>query len=265
MSESSVLTTVHDGVGTITLNRPEARNALNQAMRPALAAAIAQMRDDAQVHTVILTGAGGAFCSGGDVGQMLDASRTGLPFRSGMRNLHQWFPELVNLEKPVIAAVDGPAFGAGLGLALAADFVLATRRAKFCAVFGRIGLVPDLGVMHLLPRIVGMQKAKELVFTTRTVGAEEARQLGIVYGIVDDGEALQDAAQALARRFGDASTTAIGMAKNIMNQAFELDARAMAELEAYAQTMCRGSAYHQDAVQRFRDKQPLRFDWDRKA
>lgn len=265
MSESSVLTTVHDGVGTITLNRPEARNALNQAMRPALAAAIAQMRDDAQVHTVILTGAGGAFCSGGDVGQMLDAKRTGLPFRAGMRDLHQWFPELVNLEKPVIAAVDGPAFGAGLGLALAADFVLATRRAKFCAVFGRIGLVPDLGVMHLLPRIVGMQKAKELVFTTRTVGAEEARQLGIVYDIVDEGEALQDAAQALARRFGDASTTAIGMAKNIMNQAFELDARAMAELEAYAQTMCRGSAYHQDAVQRFRDKQPLRFDWDRKA
>lgn len=263
METSPVLTAVQDGIGAITLNRPEARNALNKAMRPALAAAIAQMRDDPAVHTIILTGAGGAFCSGGDISQMTDASQAGLPWRERIRQLHQWFPELVNLEKPVIAAVDGPAFGAGLSLALAADFVLATRRAKFCAVFGRIGLIPDLGAMHLLPRIVGQQKAKELVFTARTFDAQEARQLGIVYDIAEDGPALQQAALALARRFAQASTAAIGMAKTIMNQAFELDARAMAEMEAYAQTMCRGSAYHQDAVQRFRDKKPLRFDWDR--
>jgi len=265
MSASPVLAAVQDGIGTITLNRPEARNALDQSMRAALSAAIVQMRDDAQVHAVILTGAGGAFCSGGDVAQMLDASRTGQAFRTGMRQLHQWFPELVNLEKPVIAAVDGPAFGAGLGLALAADFILATRRARFCAVFGRIGLVPDLGVMHLLPRTVGLQTAKELVFTARSVPADEARQLGIVHRIVEDGPALEQAAQAMAQRFGEASTAAIGMAKTIMNQSFELDARAMAELESYAQTVCRGSAYHQDAVARFRDKQPLRFDWDRPA
>lgn len=264
MSASPVLTSVQDGIGTITLNRPEARNALNQAMRPALAAAIAQMRDDAQVHAVILTGAGGAFCSGGDISAMLDTTRTGLAFRKGMRELHQWFPELVNLEKPVIAAVDGPAFGAGLSLALAADFVLATRRAKFCAVFGRIGLIPDLGAMHLLPRIVGQQKAKELVFTARTVDAEEAKQLGMVFDILDDASALTEAARALARRFGEASTAAIGMAKTIMNQSFESDARTIAELESYAQSVCRGSDYHQDAVRRFKDKQPLRFDWDRK-
>ena len=244
--------------------RPEARNALSMEMRPALAAAIAQMRDDAQVHTVILTGAGGAFCSGGDISAMQDPSRTGLTFRNGMRELHQWFPELVNLEKPVIAAVDGPAFGAGLSLALAADFVLATGRAKFCAVFGRIGLVPDLGALHLLPRIVGHQKAKELVFTARTVDAAEAKQLGMVYDIVDDATALTEAALALARRFGQASTAAIGMAKTIMNQSFESDARTIAELESYAQAMCRGSAYHQDAVQRFKAKEPLRFDWDKK-
>lgn len=263
MSTSPVLTSVQDGIGTITLNRPEARNALNQAMRPALSGAIAQMRDDAGVHAVILTGAGGAFCSGGDISAMLDASRTGLPFREGMRALHQWFPELVNLEKPVIAAVDGPAFGAGLSLALAADFILATRRARFCAVFGRIGLVPDLGLLHLLPRIVGLQKAKELVFTARTVEVEEARQLGMVHEVVEDGAALQQAAQALAQRFGQASTAAIGMAKTIMNQSFESDARTVAEMESYAQTLCRGSAYHQEAVQRFKDKQPLRFDWDK--
>ena len=262
MNASPVLTAVQDGVGIITLNRPEARNALNQGMRAGLAAAVAQMRDDARVYAVIITGAGGAFCSGGDISQM--QNEAGLSWRERIRSLHQWFPELENLEKPVIAAVDGPAFGAGFSLALAADFILVTRRARFCAVFGRIGLIPDLGAMHMLPRIVGRQKAKELVFTARTVAAEEAKTLGIAYDIVADGPALEQAALALARRFGQASTAAIGMAKTVMNQAFELNARSMAEMEAYAQTMCRGSAYHQDAVQRFRDKQPLRFDWDRK-
>ena len=263
MSTPPVLTAIADGIGTITLNRPEARNALSKDMRPALAAAVTQMRDDPQVYAVILTGAGGAFCSGGDISGMLDSTRTGLVFRNNMRELHQWLPELVNMEKPVIAAVDGPAFGAGLSLALAADFVLATRRARFCAVFGRIGLVPDLGALHLLPRIIGLQKAKELVFTARTVEAEEAKQLGMVFDIVDDGAALPVAAQALAKRFGDASTTAIGMAKTIMNQSFESDARTLAEMEAYAQSMCRGSPYHQEAIRRFKAKEPLRFDWDR--
>jgi len=263
MSTPPVLTAIADGIGTITLNRPEARNALSKDMRPALAAAVTQMRDDPQVYAVILTGAGGAFCSGGDISGMLDSTRTGLVFRNNMRELHQWLPELVNMEKPVIAAVDGPAFGAGLSLALAADFVLATRRAKFCAVFGRIGLVPDLGALHQLPRIIGLQKAKELVFTARTVEAEEAKQLGMVFDIVDDGAALTVAAQALAKRFGDASTAAIGMAKTIMNQSFESDARTLAEMEAYAQSMCRGSPYHQEAIRRFKAKEPLRFDWDR--
>jgi 2-(1,2-epoxy-1,2-dihydrophenyl)acetyl-CoA isomerase len=260
MPHAAVLTSIENGIATLTLNRPEARNALDQAMRDELADAIAQVRDDASVRSVILTGAGGAFCSGGDIKSML-ASGQGqtLAWRDGIRKLHRWFPELVNLEKPVIAAVDGPVFGAGFGLALAADFILATRRATFCAVFGRIGLVPDLGVMYLLPRIVGRQKAKELVFTTRVVAAEEARALGLAYAIVDDSAALHAAAFKLATELGEASTTAIGLAKTIMNQSFELDARAMAELEASAQAICRGSAYHQDAIQRFRDKKPLRF------
>jgi len=265
MSEAAVLTTVENGVGTITLNRPESRNALSLEMRDGLSAAVTQMRDDASVRAVILTGAGGAFCSGGDISLMLESQLDSVGYRDRMRALHQWFAELVNMEKPVIAAVDGAAFGAGLSLALAADFVIATQRAKFCAVFGRIGLVPDLGAMQLLPRIVGQQRAKELVFTARTVQAEEAKSLGIVYEVVQDAEAMHAAAQQLAARFGEASTAAIGMAKNIMNQAFELNPHSMAELEAFAQSICRNSAYHQEAISRFKTKQPLRFDWDRKA
>lgn len=265
MSEAAVLTTVDNGVGTITLNRPASRNALSLELRAGMAAAVAQMRDDESVKVVIITGAGGAFCSGGDISLMMASKIPSTGNRDRMRALHLWFRELMNLEKPVIAAVDGPAFGAGLSLALACDFVLATRRAKFCAVFGRIGLVPDLGAMHLLPRIVGQQRAKELVFTARTVAAEEAQSLGMVFDIADDGAALQAAAQQLAARLAEASTVAIGMAKNIMNQAFETNAQTAAELEAYAQAICRDSDYHQDAIERFKNKQPMRFDWDRKA
>ncbi|WP_313296256.1 enoyl-CoA hydratase/isomerase family protein [Diaphorobacter sp.] len=262
-AQPSVLVEVVDGIATITLNRPETRNSLTPEIRTELPAALIRVRDDDAVNAIILTGAGGAFCSGGDIAHMVQSDEGGLHWRERMRKLHQWFPELVNMQKPVIAAVDGAAFGAGFSLALAADFILATPRARFCAVFGRIGLVPDLGAMQLLPRIIGQQKAKELVFTARTVMAEEARQLGIVYGIADNAEALMAEARALAGRFKAASTAAIGMSKTIMNQAFELDARAMSELEAYAQTLCRGSEYHRDAVQRFKSKQPLAFDWDR--
>ena len=265
MSQAPVLTHVENGVGTITLNRPQARNSLSLEMRDGLSKAVFQMRDDEQVHAVIITGAGGAFCSGGDLRLMMENTLDSVGYRERMRKLHQWFSVLVNMEKPVIAAVDGAAFGAGLSLALAADFVIATQSAKFCAVFARIGLIPDLGAMQLLPRIVGLQKAKELVFTARTVAADEAKQLGMVYDIVEDAAALQTAAQTLASRFGEASTAAIGMAKNIMNQSFELNAQTAAELEAYAQVTCRNSAYHQDALQRFQAKQPLRFDWDRQT
>lgn len=262
MSEPTVLLAIRDGVAEITLNRPQQRNALSLQMREELAQAIVQVRDDEAVRAVILSGAQEAFCSGGDLAQMLDPTQSGLVWRDRIRRLHRWFSELANLEKPVIAAVDGPAYGAGLSLALAADFVLATPRASFCAVFGRVGLIPDLGAMQMLPRIVGQQRAKELVFSARRFDAREAQALSIVYRIVPETE-LMEQARALATRFTEASTAAIGMAKSIMNQAFHLDAHAMAEFEAYAQTVCRSTEYHQEAVDRFKTKQASRFDWER--
>jgi 2-(1,2-epoxy-1,2-dihydrophenyl)acetyl-CoA isomerase len=262
VSEPTVLLAIRDDVAEITLNRPQQRNALSLQMREELAQAITQVRDDVAVRAVILSGAQEAFCSGGDLAQMLDPTQNGLVWRDRIRRLHRWFPELANLEKSVIAAVDGPAYGAGLSLALAADFVLATPRASFCAVFGRVGLIPDLGAMQLLPRIVGQQRAKELVFSARRFDAAEAHALGIVYRIVPE-TGLMEEARTLATRFTKASTAAIGMAKSILNQAFHLDAHAMAEFEAYAQTVCRSTEYHQEAVDRFKTKQPSRFDWER--
>ncbi len=253
---------VQDGIGVLTMNRPDKRNALDGTMREEIADVLRRVRQDAAIKTLLLTGAGGAFCAGGDLAALEGARQDLQAARERIRALHVWLPELINLEKPVVAAVDGPAFGAGFMLALSADFVLASPRARFCAVFARIGLVPDLGAFWLLPRILGLQRAKELVMTARTVGVEEAKALGIVLEIHPQ-EVLQDRAMAFAARFRRAPVAVLGMAKHALNQSFNLDQRALGEMEAYAQAMAINSPYHREAVDRFLGKQPLEFDWDR--
>ena len=171
-----VLTERHGATLLIRINRPERRNAFDLEVRAGLAQAIFQAKDDDSVRAVVITGTDGVFCAGGDLKALSEAKRPVFKDRDRIRRLHTWFRELIHLEKPVIAAVDGPAFGAGFNLALACDFVLATPRARFCAVFGRIGLVPDLGGFFLLPRIVGLQRAKDLVFSAREMDGDEAKR-----------------------------------------------------------------------------------------
>lgn len=253
-----VLRERHGATLVIRINRPERRNAFDLEVREGIAQAVYDARDDDSVRAVVITGSEGVFCAGGDLKALSEAKRPVFKDRDRIRRLHTWFRELVNLEKPVIAAVDGPAFGAGFNLALACDFVLATPSARFCAVFGRIGLVPDLGGFFLLPRIVGLQRAKDLVFSAREVDAEEARELGIVMRVVP-AQRLFDEALALAARYHDASTEALGIAKNILNRSFNLDQDTLAELESSAQALAIHTAYHDEAVGHFLQKQPLRF------
>lgn len=250
-----------DRVGLITLDRPDARNALNLQMRADLTEIILEIRHDKDLAALVLTGANGAFCAGGDLKSLSENRRPITENRTRVQDLHLWFRELVDLELPVIAAVDGPAFGAGFNLALAADFIFASPRARFCAVFGRIGLVPDLGGFYTLPRLVGMAAAKDIIFTARTVEPEEAKSLGMIRDIIA-GDKLLEHALAFAGQFRNASRDAIGMSKTILNKAFELDQRALSEMENYAQAMCMESEYHRDAVARFLGKKPLRFNWD---
>ncbi|QKS26765.1 enoyl-CoA hydratase/isomerase family protein [Vreelandella titanicae] len=242
----------------IKLNRPERRNAFDLEMRAAIADAIYQARDDDSVRSVVITGAGNTFCAGGDLKSLSEAKRPVFKDRERIRRLHIWFRELVNLEKPVIAAVDGAAFGAGFNLALACDFVIGTPRSRFCAAFGRIGLVPDLGGFFLLPRIVGLQRAKDIVFSAREIGAEEAVNLGILSRIVPQEQLLEEAV-AQAERYSETSIEALGIAKNILNRSFNLDQDTLAELEASAQALALHTEYHDDAVDRFLTKQPLKF------
>jgi 2-(1,2-epoxy-1,2-dihydrophenyl)acetyl-CoA isomerase len=261
MEFETLLYDVRDTVAVVTLNRPEKRNALDLTMRDDLHQVILEMRNDSSLTAAIITGAGGAFCAGGDLQSIGDMKPSPADTRRRIQNIYVWLHEWISLELPVIAAVDGPAFGAGANLALAADFILASPRAKICEVFGRIGLVPDVGGFFLLPRIVGLQKAKELVFTARAVGAEEAKSLGIVYEI-HEADTLMDAAMELAGKFRHASRDAIGISKNILNQAHHLDLRALGELESFGQAVANNTVYHKEAVSRFLDKQPLLFDWD---
>ncbi|MCC8397449.1 enoyl-CoA hydratase/isomerase family protein [Paraburkholderia sp. MMS20-SJTR3] len=246
------------GIATLTLNRPRQKNALDMSMRVGLREAIYAIRHDRAVRALVLCGAGEDFCAGGDLRAMNVASAE--DGRNRLDDLHGWVGMLLDLDRPVIGAVDGVAYGAGFSLALTADFVLATPRARFCMPFMKVGLVPDCGAFYTLPRVVGMARAKELVFTAREVGAQEAQQIGAVFEIVEP-DALRVRAQRIAASLASASPVAFGLAKRALNQSLGADLRGMLELESAAQGIAFSTAFHQEAVQRFKDKTTPLFQW----
>lgn len=262
MSEfESISFEVEEGLATLTLRRPERRNAIDMVMRGELQVAVERLVRDSSIRACVVTGSGGSFCAGGDIAAMRDRRPDLEDARERMRQAGQVALALHTLDKPLVAAVDGPAYGAGFGLALAADFVLVTARARFCASFARIGLVPDFAIHHALPRRVGLSMAKELVFSAREVGAEEAVSLGIASRIVDDDD-LQGEARAVAVRLMGASPTAFALAKNLLNQSYDLDLRQVIEAETLAQAACMETEYHRDAARRFLEGKPPRFGWE---
>ena len=258
---SELLFEVADGVATITMNRPQARNALDAAMKHAFADLVPRVAADEAIRAVVLTGAGGAFCAGGDLRGMAAARPTMTldGWRQRMREVQPWLTQLIELDKPLVAAVDGPAYGAGFGLALAADFVVATPRARFCLSFMKVGLGPDFGAVYTLPRIVGVQRAKELMLSAREVAADEALQLGLVLEIQPEDRALARA-QALARSFVDASPVAVRFIKQDVAVSLASHLPEMLAREAEHQARCFDTAYQAEAVERFLAKQPARFN-----
>ena len=253
---------IDDGVATITLDRAQARNALSTAMKEGLTELVPRLAADASVRALVLTGAGGAFCAGGDIRGMAE-SREGATietWRERMRGYHPLLRALVELDKPLVAAVDGPAFGAGFSLALMADFVVASPRARFCLSFMKVGLVPDFAAMYTLPRVVGVQRAKELMLSAREVDAAEAQRLGLVMEVVP-GDALLRRAQELARSFTGASALAAALIKREVGMALATDLPTLLGREADQQAMCFETAYQAEAVRRFLAKQPAMFAW----
>ncbi|WP_423458374.1 enoyl-CoA hydratase/isomerase family protein [Ottowia sp. VDI28] len=251
----------HGPVRVIALNRPEKRNALDMAAREHFASAVQQAMEDEQVKAIVITGRGGHFCAGGDISNMQGSKpMTAEAGRARMRRTLQNAERLYSGDKIVVAAVEGSAYGGGFGLALLADLVIAAKSARFCMSFSRIGLVPDNASMYTLPRIVGLQRAKEIMLSAREVHADEARELGIAMEVVSDGEALQRAI-AIAQGVATASSSASAMTKAALNRSFSSDLATMVELESAAQGIAFSSEYHRDAVERFIQRQPAKFNW----
>jgi len=241
---------VQDGVGLITLNRPEAMNALSLALKAELAQALREIADSREIRCLVITGTGRAFCAGGDITEM-DAGRAPEETRRRfLKLLREIYIPLARLEMPVIAAVNGHAHGSGCSLAMACDIVFAARSAQFSLAFLRVGLIPDSGALFFLPRLVGVRRAKELVFSARRFGAEEALEYGLVQQVVDD-DALLDVAREQARLWARGPAVQLGMAKRLLDQAPLVALDDMAEFEAYAQSVAASTDFHADAVATF--------------
>lgn len=260
MSEP-ILCERRDGVAVITLNRPQAKNALDVASTDALSALLRGLRDDESIQALVLTGAGGDFCSGGDVkGMGQGGPRSPEQRRAGMARYRDLATAMAGLDKPVVAAVDGVAFGAGMSLALWADMVLVSDRVRMAMVFHRIGLVPDIGAWYTLPRIVGLQRAKELVYSAREFGAQEALKMNLAMEMHTPYRLLERALE-IAHSFVGASALAMSLSKQALQASLQSDLSTMLDMEATSQAMAGASDYARESVRRFASREPAQFRW----
>lgn len=258
MGDRTVLVERADGVAMVTLNRPEARNALNLEMREELEAALRGLGAEPDVRVLVLRGAGGHFCAGGDVKLMRTTRMTAADGRRRVEAMNRAVQALADFRTPTIAMVDGFAVGAGCNLALACDLVVASDRARFGEVFARIGLIPDGGGTYLLPRRVGLAKAKELCFTADVVEAAEALRIGLVNRVVPAAE-LEAQTLALARRIAEGPPRVHAMAKSLLNRSPGLDLETSLAWETLAQGMMVESEDHREGLAAFFEKRPPRF------
>ena len=258
MGYQTILVDRADGVATVTLNRPEARNAIDLVMRRELLAALDDLEADGAVRAVILTGASAHFSAGGDVKTMAAKRQTAADGRARVESLNRFVIRLFEFPKPTIAMVDGFAVGAGCNIALACDMVIAADRARFGEVFAKIGLVPDGGGTWLLPRLVGLAKAKELVFSADIIDAAEALRIGLVNRVVPAAE-LEKTTRALAARIAAGPPGALGLAKALLNRSATTDLPTALGFEAYAQAQAVTSDDHVEGVRAFLEKRPPNF------
>jgi 2-(1,2-epoxy-1,2-dihydrophenyl)acetyl-CoA isomerase len=244
------------GVATVTLDRPDKMNALSEAMYADMSRIFADLASDDAVRAVVVTGAGRAFCSGSDVSGM--GKTDPVSNRTRMKLRHRMIQNLVDIEKPVIAAVNGACVGIGFSIALACDLIVAAESARFSQVFKKIGLVPDGGSIFFLVQHLGLARAKELVYTARMLPAQEAHEWGIVSKVVPDGE-LSAAAHAFAQELADSATYALGLAKKMFQSMYTPTLEALLETELLTQALARLSDDHKEGVTAFREKRGARF------
>jgi len=240
MSWEYILLDKRDSVATITLNRPERMNAFAGLMRQEIVAALDDAAADREVRVVVITGAGKAFCTGGDVSEFASGETKALSgtVSNERHAMCKAVLTINSMEKPVIASVNGIAAGGGCNLALACDMRIASERARFAQVFTKRGVHPDWGGIYFLPRLVGYAKAAELVFTGATLGAEEALRIGLVNRVVPDDE-LQSASHELAVAIAKNAPIPIAFAKRGLQNFQRWDLPQALDYESYVLELCK--------------------------
>ena len=245
-----------DGVATLTLNRPDAYNALDLALGRELFQASLELDEDAGVRCVVITGSGKAFCAGGDVKSFVDnLGRIGAHIKELTTYLHGAISRLCRSDKPVIMAVNGVAAGGGFSLALSGDLVVAAESAKFTMAYSRIAATPDGSSSYFLPRLVGVRRSLELYLTNRPLTAREALEWGMITRVVPDGE-LASAVATLARELAQGPSKAFGAAKRLFHQSTWESLETQMELEAQAIAASGRTEDFRAGVTAFADKKP---------
>lgn len=249
--------TVSDGIATVLLDRADKLNALSNAMYGELTAHFEALNRDDAVRAVVLTGAGRAFCAGGDVTTM--GGNDVVAGRRRSQHHHRMILALHHLEKPVVAAVRGPAAGIGVSLALACDVIVASETAYFMMAFKNVGIPPDGGAIYFLTQHLGLARAKELVYTARKLPVREALDMGLVVKVVPD-EALAQEAGALAREFATSATYALTLAKRLFHSMYTPTLEQLLEMEGLAIAGARLTHDHAEGIAAFREKRKPRFE-----
>jgi len=243
---------IENGVCTLTLNRPEVFNSFNKEMAMALQSALDAAADDKSIRAIVITGNGKAFCAGQDLAEAMDPN--GPELKSIVRDHYNPIIQKIRtLEKPVIAAVNGVAAGAGANIALACDLTVAKHSAAFIQAFSKIGLIPDSGGTFFLPRIIGSQKALALMMTGDKITGQQADAMNMIYKSVDD-ESFESEVKTLAETMAMMPTKGLGLTKRAVNASFTNDLTAQLELEEVLQTVAGQSYDFNEGVNAFLEK-----------
>ena len=242
------------GVGNIALNRPEKLNAFDGAMHEELYTALGEAAQDEEIRCIVVRGEGRGFSAGADLAQVMREADGDPDLGEYLRTTYsRLVKRMVGTEKPIVAALHGPVYGAGVGLALACDMRIAAENTKVSVAFIKIGLMPDAGVTFLLPRVVGLGRAMEMSMLGDTVDAEEAYRIGLVNKVVAD-DSLSEEARNLAERLAAMPTSTLGRMKRSLYSSFERDLETALEAEAEGQTFCGYTQDHKEGVSAFFEK-----------
>ena len=261
MSDDAVRLTVEDSVATVTLNRPDVRNALTKPMAGELVERFGTIADS-DARCVVLTGAGSVFCAGGDIGAMVDGVTSDVPIdrrTEFVAAINGAIATVHDCRLPVVAKIDGPVLGAGAGLALACDIQLASPEAKIGFGFRRVGMAMDSGVSYFLPRLVGPNKAKELVFTGELLDADTARELG-VFTRLFEADSFEAGVENIVATIAEGPTVALQQAKKLLDRGTESTFEAALDREEAAQAIAFTTEDHEEGANAFIEQREPEFE-----